>query len=135
MGRAAARAAPKPVPRPPWKRITKSATAPTCSSVTTRQLAGRGDTEQACRDADGQERRRARQADPLEEGSSGKCRQKQGDSEGELREEVGVFGHGWESPTRLPGTPLTRLSAGKPTNRDSRSTRPTEATSLPASRF
>ena len=34
IGRAAARADAKPVPRPPWKRITDSATAPICSNVT-----------------------------------------------------------------------------------------------------
>ena len=98
------------------------------------QFASRGDAEQASRDADCQERRRARETDPLEEGSSDKCRQKQGDSEGELREEVGVFGHGWESPTRLPGTPLTRLSAGEPTNGGSRLRKLSFKASLPASR-
>ena len=31
-----------------------------------------------------------------------------------LGEEVGVFGHGGESPTRLPGTPRARLPASAP---------------------
>jgi hypothetical protein len=47
-----------------------------------RQLAGRGDPEQACHDADREERRRARQADALEERCGRERRQEQADGEG-----------------------------------------------------
>ena len=47
-----------------------------------RQLAGRGDPEQACHDADREERRRARQTDALEERGGRERRQEQADGEG-----------------------------------------------------
>ena len=76
-----------------------------------RQLPRRGKAEQTGHDADREERGRARQADPLEQGNRSERRQEKSDGESELGEEVGVFGHGGESPTRLPGTPRARLPA------------------------
>ena len=58
-----------------------------------RQLAGRGDAEQARSDADSEERSRTRQPNPREERNSSKRRQEESDGESQLGKEVGVIGH------------------------------------------
>jgi hypothetical protein len=74
--------------------MANSATAPTCSSVTTRSSGGRSDTQQAGHDADCEKGRRARQSQPFEERRGGQRGKQQPYGKRKRWEEVGVFAHG-----------------------------------------